>query len=34
MAEIVFGREVMDQNCVIMGNVNTNSPPLVNKVVI
>ena len=33
MAEIVFGREVMDQNCVIMGNVNTNSPLLVDKVV-
>jgi trimethylamine--corrinoid protein Co-methyltransferase len=34
IAEIVFGREVMDQNCVIMGNVNKNSPLLVNKVVI
>jgi len=33
MAEIVFGREVMDQHCVIMGNVNTNSPLLVDKVV-
>ena len=33
MAEIVFGKEVMDQNCVIMGNVNTNSPLLVDKVV-
>ena len=33
MAEIVFGRDVMDQNCVIMGNVNTNSPMLVDKVV-
>lgn len=33
MAEIVFGREVMDRNCVIMGNVNTNSPLLVDKVV-
>ena len=33
MAEIVFGREVMDQQCVIMGNVNTNSPLLVDKVV-
>ena len=32
MAEIVFGREVMDENCVIMGNVNTNSPLLVDKV--
>ncbi len=33
MAEIVFGREVMDANCVIMGNVNTNSLLLVDKVV-
>lgn len=33
MAEIVFGAEVMEQNCVIMGNVNTNSPLLVDKVV-
>ncbi len=33
MAEIVFGKEVMDANCVIMGNVNTNSPLLVDKVV-
>ena len=33
MAEIVFGKEVMDQHCVIMGNVNTNSPLLVDKVV-
>ncbi len=33
MAEIVFGAAVMDQNCVIMGNVNTNSPLLVDKVV-
>jgi trimethylamine--corrinoid protein Co-methyltransferase len=33
MAEIVFGREVMDNNCVILGNVNTNSPLLVDKVV-
>ena len=33
MAEIVFGKEVMDNNCVIMGNVNTNSPLLVDKVV-
>lgn len=33
MAEIVFGKEVMDQNCVIMGNVNTNSPLLVDRVV-
>lgn len=33
MAEILFGAEVMDKNCVIMGNVNTNSPLLVDKVV-
>jgi trimethylamine--corrinoid protein Co-methyltransferase len=33
MAEIVFGADVMEQNCVIMGNVNTNSPLLVDKVV-
>src|SRR6056297_738963 len=33
MAEILHGREVMDENCVIMGNVNTNSPLLVDKVV-
>ena len=33
MAEIVFGRDVMDTNCVIMGNVNTNSPLLIDKVV-
>jgi len=33
MAEILHGRDVMDQNCVIMGNVNTNSPLLVDKVV-
>ncbi len=33
MAEIVFGKEVMDNHCVIMGNVNTNSPLLVDKVV-
>lgn len=33
MAKIVFGREVMDNNCVILGNVNTNSPLLVDKVV-
>ena len=33
MAEIVFGKEIMDKNCVIMGNVNTNSPLLVDKVV-
>jgi trimethylamine--corrinoid protein Co-methyltransferase len=33
MAEIVFGRKTMDDHCVIMGNVNTNSPLLVDKVV-
>ena len=33
MAEILFGKDVMDANCVIMGNVNTNSPLLVDKVV-
>ena len=33
MAEIIHGRDVMDENCVIMGNVNTNSPLLVDKVV-
>ena len=33
MAEILFGTEVMDSHCVIMGNVNTNSPLLVDKVV-
>lgn len=33
MAEIVFGQDVMDKHCVIMGNVNTNSPLLVDKVV-
>lgn len=33
MAEIVFGSDVMEKNCVIMGNVNTNSPLLVDKVV-
>lgn len=33
MAEIVFGKDVMDENCVILGNVNTNSPLLVDKVV-
>ncbi len=26
MARIVFGRDFVDQNCVIMGNVNVNSP--------
>lgn len=33
MAEILFGRDVMDNHCVIMGNVNTNSPLLIDKVV-
>ncbi len=33
MAEIVFDAEVMADNCVIMGNVNTNSPLLVDRVV-
>ena len=33
MAEIVFGADVMAGNCVIMANVNTNSPLLVDRVV-
>ena len=33
MAEILHGPEVMDQNVVIMANVNTNSPLLIDKVV-
>jgi len=33
MAEIIFGKELMEDHCVIMGNVNTNSPLLVDKVV-
>ena len=33
MAEIVFGHKTMEDHCVIMGNVNTNSPLLVDKVV-
>ena len=33
MAEILHGRAFMEENCVIMGNVNTNSPLLVDKVV-
>ncbi len=33
MAEILHGKDVMEQQCVIMGNVNTNSPLLVDKVV-
>ena len=33
MAKIVFGEEFMQNNCVIMGNVNTNSPLLIDRVV-
>ncbi|MEO1342578.1 MAG: trimethylamine methyltransferase family protein [Pseudomonadota bacterium] len=33
MAQILHGRDVLDEHCVIMGNVNTNSPLLVDKVV-
>jgi len=33
MARILFGSDFVDNNCVIMGNVNTNSPLLVDKVV-
>ncbi|WP_423908365.1 trimethylamine methyltransferase family protein [Candidatus Spongiihabitans sp.] len=33
MARVLFGEQVMENNCVIMGNVNTNSPLLVDKVV-
>jgi len=33
MARILHGTEFMEQNCVIMGNVNTNSPLLVDRVV-
>lgn len=33
MAEILFGADVMEENTVIMGNVNTNSPLLIDKVV-
>lgn len=33
MVKIVFGEEFMQNNCVIMGNVNTNSPLLIDKVV-
>ncbi|MEO0327112.1 MAG: trimethylamine methyltransferase family protein [Pseudomonadota bacterium] len=33
MAEILHGKDVMEEKCVIMGNVNTNSPLLVDKVV-
>jgi len=33
MARILFGAEIFDRECVIMANVNTNSPLLVDKVV-
>ncbi|MDA5557760.1 trimethylamine methyltransferase family protein [Shimia sp. MMG029] len=33
MMDIVFGRDFVDENCVIMANVNTNSPLLVDRVV-
>jgi trimethylamine--corrinoid protein Co-methyltransferase len=33
MAEIIFGADGMEDNCVILGNVNTNSPLLVDRVV-
>ncbi len=33
MARLLHGSEFVDQNCVIMGNVNTNSPLMVDKVV-
>lgn len=33
MARILHGKDFMDKNCVIMGNVNTNSPLLVDRVV-
>jgi len=33
MARILHGAEALDSHCVIMGNVNTNSPLLVDKVV-
>ncbi len=33
MAEILHGRDFMEKNCVIMGNLNTNSPLLVDRVV-
>ncbi len=33
MARILHGKEFMENNCVIMGNVNTNSPLLVDRVV-
>ncbi len=33
MARVLFGEDVMENNCVIMGNVNTNSPLLIDRVV-
>ena len=33
MAQILHGKDFMEENCVIMGNVNTNSPLMVDKVV-
>ncbi|MBM4231212.1 MAG: trimethylamine methyltransferase family protein, partial [Gammaproteobacteria bacterium] len=33
MARLLHGPEIFDNNCVILGNVNTNSPLLVDKVV-
>ncbi|MFV2031296.1 MAG: trimethylamine methyltransferase family protein [Gammaproteobacteria bacterium] len=33
MARILHGEDFMDDNCVIMGNVNTNSPLMVDRVV-
>lgn len=33
MARVLFGEEFMQEHCVIMGNVNTNSPLLVDRVV-
>ena len=33
MARVMFGEKIMRDNCVIMGNVNTNSPLLIDKVV-
>ncbi len=33
MAQILHGKNFMEENCVIMGNVNTNSPLMVDRVV-
>ena len=33
MAKILHGEDFLEQNCVIMGNVNTNSPMMVDRVV-